>query len=123
MFYLLELRDSDGNDCTVYDIIVEAADQDSALDRAWSEIMKDYPDDEEDGGYGTFHPCDCECEHGVNPYQCEQECDGDQWECSHGGLLLNDHNVKSFETYAEALAAHARYHCLIDLTTTKETTR
>ena len=37
--YIIELRDSDGNDVTVYDVVVSAATRDEALDAMWAHIV------------------------------------------------------------------------------------
>jgi hypothetical protein len=124
MFYLFEVRDSDGNDCSVFDVIVEAETKETASAQLWKHLEEQYPDDEGDGGFGTFHACDCACDHFVGNGQtpvvgiCDDCADG--WECSHGGLTTNEdaagqYGPQEFATYNEALAAHARYHSLIDL--------
>ena len=56
-YYVTELRDSGGNDTTVYDLLIEAETTDAALDKAWAFIEDGWPTDEPDGGEGTFHPC------------------------------------------------------------------
>lgn len=60
--YIFELRESDGNDCTVYDAIVEADSSKQALALLADDLdsrakAKDW---ESDGNYGYFFPCDCE---------------------------------------------------------------
>jgi hypothetical protein len=122
-FWLFEVHDSDGNDNTIYDVIVSADTGDKASDTLWKYLDEQYPNDETDGGYGTYHPCDCECDHGKLS-DCEHGC-SDTWECSHGGLLTNedatgDYGPQEYETFADALANHARYHSLIDLTPDEE---
>lgn len=102
--YTIELRDSDGNDCTVYDVLVTAETPEKALDQVWDMIRKEWPKDEEDGGDGTYHPCDCVCDHRKRSV-CDRCQDG--WECSHGGLLVGT---------PEEGNQHAVYHSLIDLT-------
>lgn len=111
--YLATLRDSDGNDCTVYTLIIEASDRQGASDKAWKWIDAEWPDDEGDGGYGTFHPCDCVCDHqSLTPEEggiCDRCLDG--WECSHGGLLMEE--TQDFEEYPNhdaALAQVPNYH-------------
>lgn len=117
MFYVFEVRDSDGNDCTVFDALVEAKTFELASSRLWRHLAECYPDDESDGGYGTFHACDCKCDHGRPPFDCEH-C-AETWECSpHGGLLTNEDDVPAplvFATEAEARAHLAYYHSLIEL--------
>lgn len=111
-WWRVELRDSDGNDCWVYDCLVMADCADSAYDKVYSAIMKDFPDDESDGCEGTFHPCTCECDHGLKLGECEEdECaDASDYCDGHGGLLL-DEAEGPFETEEEAKAS--MYHSLI----------
>jgi len=104
-FYLIEVRDSDGNNCTVYDVIVSVPTRESALDAVMDHVTEMYPDDEPDGGYGTFHACDC--------HLYNEGSDGD---CSHGGVLIDDYNVEIYATRAQAMAARSISHVLVDLT-------
>lgn len=137
-YYLAEVRDSDGNDCTVLDVLMSAPTRGQAFDRLWQWVDKEYPDDEHDGSAGTYHTCDCECEHSRlarhESYRLRiphSSGDGicadctDSWECSHGGLLLPEYSVPEmlpeFATYKEARAAHTTYHTLVDLTDDEET--
>jgi hypothetical protein len=135
-YYLIELRDSDGNDCSVYDLLIEATDQDSALAKADAFIEEEYPDDESDGNGGTFHPCECAAwcakdhsiakanrcpAHGGTDETGETD-DDEESDCKtaercegHGGLLLAD-EPETFDTYDDVRAAHRFYHSLVDLT-------
>lgn len=73
MDFIIELRDSDGNDCSVSDILVSAPDADAAMDAAldWAtETLGGEPD----GDSGAYYDCDCAGE--------EPACDG------HGGWML-----------------------------------
>ncbi len=136
MFYYFEIRDTDGNDCRVYDCVVEAENEDKANDEVQASIMAAYPNDEEDGDGGTYHTCDCEqpeepednaadcdqCEviaiNGVNCH--ETGCPTyakylrakkafDNFECQgHGGITVSD--AQEFETEEQAVDAGARYH-------------
>jgi hypothetical protein len=117
-FHLFEVRDSDGNDCTVYDVLVRATTRERASRRLWAELRRWYPRDESDGGFGTYHACNCACEH-----RKRSVCDNcrESWECSHGGLLTNEdagghYGPREFMTEAEARAELAFYHTLVDLT-------
>ena len=111
-YYVIELRDSDGNDTTVYDLLIEAETKDTALDKAWKFVEEEWPNDEHDGGEGTYHPCDCACEHEKSEV-CDDCWDG--WECSHGGLLLDPYNVEEYPTHALAKQACSVYHNQIEL--------
>lgn len=122
MFYLIELRDSDGNDVSVYDLLIEAKSQEKAFDKADAYMVETWPDDESDGNLGTFHPCHCVCEHGFprDGIDCPHfddgnDCDTSTWECSHGGLLLSE-KPQSYSTHKLAMLDHSIYHCLVDLT-------
>ena len=121
-YFVIEVRDTDGNDCTVYDAVVYAPDKAAASERLWAELRSWYPEDEGDGGYGTFHTCNCECEHGCSPW--EDDAPGheagrcEHWECSHGGLVTDedgDGAPAEYQTRDEAMAAHRIYRSLIDL--------
>ena len=117
-YYLGEVRDSDGNDCTVYTVLVSAPSPADALDQVYGWIGDTWPDDEDDGGFGTFHPCECECEHGVAIGECDAEppC-GDNWECSHGGILGPEPDMlETYDTEDEARTAMPSYHVRVDLT-------
>jgi hypothetical protein len=122
MFYLFEVRDSDGNNCFISDAIVEAPTLNKASEALWEYLAEIYPTDDNDGGYGTFHACDCECEHASPVAPICDEC-SDHWECSHGGLLTNEdcgdteYGPKEFATYSDARAARKTtyFHSLIEL--------
>ena len=43
-YYIIEVRDSDGNDCTVFDALVSARTRDRALDKVWAYLEEMYPD-------------------------------------------------------------------------------
>ena len=122
--FLFEVRDSDGNDCTVYDVIVTASTRDEASKKLWVHLAEMYPDDESDGGYGTFHACDCACEHtvgnGMTPVVGVCDRCRDSWECSHGGLLTNEdvggeYGPQRFATFDAARAAHRTYRQLVEV--------
>lgn len=123
-FYIAEVRDSDGNDCTVYDALIAAESRDAASDKLWKYLEAAYPEDESDGGFGTYHPCDCVCDHNASPWDDDAKghetgrCGDQGWECSHGGLLTDEpETFAEYDTKVEARAEHAPYHILIDLTT------
>lgn len=100
MFYLAEIRESDGNDCTVYDAIVEADSQEAASDKLHKEIEAAWANLESDGGFGYFFPCDCpESEDGYS-------------DCSHGGILAPEpEGYEAYETFEKARDARRIYHC------------
>ena len=117
-FFLFEVRDSDGNDCTVFDVIVSAESREKASEKLWKHLDESFPDDESDGGFGTFHACDCACEH-RKTMVCAK-C-ADSWECSHGGLLTNEDadgeaGPREFATFEDADAERSRFHVFVDLT-------
>lgn len=96
-FYLYEIRDSDGNDCIVYDCIVEAADLDSAEDRIF-EHFDAFTTLDTDGDRGYYRECDC----AIPPTEI------DTWECSHGGISISAPEV--YETEDAAITACVYYH-------------
>ena len=114
MFFLFELRDSDGNDCSVSDLIIEAQTLDDAREKAGDALDDLFPEHESDGLWGTYAPCDCHCEHQSVGF-CELEaCDNEREtrECSHGGATVNgdDDTVKGYETFEEAREAGSKFH-------------
>jgi hypothetical protein len=110
-WWLVEVRESDGNDGSVTDFIVEAESKETAGDR----VMKVFTDagHEEDGSWGTFAPCDCECEH---TYGVCDDC-ADSWECSHGGASLPEpEDIQGpFDGPAQAKAAGSCYHSTVEM--------
>lgn len=98
--YIIEINDSDGNDCHVYDVVVSAPSRADALATVWRWINEEYPEDEPDGNGGTYHPCDC--------------ATSDD-EDSHGGLLVDTEGIAEFPDVQTAMSQR-RYHTLIDLT-------
>ena len=119
--WIFEVRDSDGNNSTVFDAIVSAETRELASDKLWAYLKEAYPNDESDGGYGTYHACDCAC-----PHRKKTICSrcSDSWDCSHGGLFTNEdcdgpYGPQEYPTAVEARDAYKRltyYHSLIDLT-------
>ena len=118
-YYLGEVRDSDGNDCTVYTVLVAATTSADACDQVFTWIGETWPEDEDDGSSGTFHPCDCECEHGKSIGECiaEPPC-CDNWDCSHGGVIGPEEPdmLEAYDTEDEARTAMPFYHVRVDLT-------
>lgn len=100
--YIVEIRESDGNDCTVYDCIVDAHSEQDAFDRVYAHFDEraEHEDWENDGGEGWYFPCDC------------TDADADACE-GHGGLMIGD--AEEFASRADAEHAHATityYHSL-----------
>jgi hypothetical protein len=87
-FFCFRMDDSDGNDNTVHDIIVEARNHKQALAH-----LSDYLDalckghehnaHMPDGSFGTFAPCDCHCDHQTIGF-CE-ECEDTPEACPECG--------------------------------------
>lgn len=116
-FYLVTFHETDGNDCTVYDTIVQVKDctwdeqsgkpcercKDEAFGIVCDAIAKRLDEDgraySEDGSFGFYFDCDSD-----GPYACTDECDG------HGGIVMRD--AEGFRTEAEAEAEQkaAYYH-------------
>ncbi len=75
MFTLYEIRETDGNDCTVFDCIVEGKDRedcDEQLGEHFDGLAKKH-NWESDGGWGYYFPCDCESPD--EPFDDPAECD------------------------------------------------
>jgi hypothetical protein len=143
MFYYYELRESDGNDCTVYDIVIEAGDRDAADTQIAEHFdaeakAKNWDADGSLGGY--MFPCDCEqptvpeeeipCPDcamlnidGVPCHEtgCPQDARirraqraADRFECDgHGGLSLSDATEHASEE--EALEECSMFHTRYEL--------
>lgn len=112
MFYLFELRDSDGNDCSVFDLIIEAPGVQAARERLEDAMRALYPNSEHDWDGSVWHPCNCSCDH-QSIGACE-ECEP-EWqdrECSHGGALVNaDKTIDQYyRTYDDAREAGSIWH-------------
>jgi hypothetical protein len=96
MFYLIVWHATDGNDCTVFDTIVEAETEDKALHLLCDKILDDAPEGTEcDNEFelACFFPCDC------GP---DAECDG------HGGTYIR--YIIEFDTLREAEDNKTCYH-------------
>lgn len=76
--YTVEIRDSDGNDCKVYDVVVAANSAEEARDHVFDWALENSPKGtEEDGDYGAYYSCDsCNCE--------SENCEG------HGGFSVGE---------------------------------
>jgi hypothetical protein len=95
--YLVTFQESDGNDCTVYDAVVEADNEDAAYGRVCdaieAQMKRDGTPYEDDGDFGFYFDCGGEC---------EGECDG------HGGIVMRE--AVAYATLEEAEAGRSRYH-------------
>lgn len=97
-WYLIEWQESDGNDCTVFDTVLCADSEESALnilgDAMERQAKENSTELESDGNHlGYYFPCSDDCSEG---------CEG------HGGTSLR--SVETFATEADARAAHSFYH-------------
>lgn len=100
--YIVEIRESDGNDCTVYDCIVEAESHDDALNKIYEhfDARAEREGWESDGGEGWYFPCDCDDDN-------SDACEG------HGGILIGE--PEEFASYDDAMGSHTKesyYHTL-----------
>jgi hypothetical protein len=98
MFYLIVWHESDGNDCTVYDTVVEAPTEDEALsllgDALEARMTANGTDFQEDGNHiGYYFNCS---------EDCPEDCEG------HGGTSLR--TVESYTTEVDARAMCSRWH-------------
>lgn len=74
--FTVEVRESDSNDCIVYDVVVDCDSKEEARNRAFDWAMSVAPKGtEEDGDFGAFYACDAE----------EEDC-----ECDHGGFTVGE---------------------------------
>lgn len=100
--YLVTFHETDGNDATVFDAIVEAADEQGAFCKVSDAIEADLTERgtsfETDGDCGVYFQCE---------EDCPEECDG------HGGIAMR--TAEPFETLEAAEKAqkaayfHSRY--------------
>jgi hypothetical protein len=105
MWYIVESRESDGNDCSVTDHIVEADDAEAAVNKVCDELERRATERgigmESDGGFGYYFECDCDIPEGEE----------DSWECSHGGVdVAEPDRVEAFRTLSATEAALVPYH-------------
>ena len=97
--FLITFHETDGNDCTVYDAIIEANTEEQALsilsyniERSLDDNKTPYSDDGSELGY--YFDCFDDC---------HEECEG------HGGIALR--TVESYETRKEAESEASKFHC------------
>ena len=95
MYYLVTFDETDGNDCTVYDTIIEAPSQKAALNTLSKHIEADLKGEWTDDGseFGYYFDCNSDC---------PEDCEG------HGGIGLRE--VEAHATEKDAQAARAPYH-------------
>jgi hypothetical protein len=105
--YLITWHESDGNDCTVYETIVEAVSEENALSVLAYQVEKmlnakgvEYSDDGSEFGY--YFECPDDCESLADAFDFE-ECG-----IHSGGIALRD--VQKFNTVPEARADMCNYH-------------
>jgi len=95
--YLITWHESDGNDCTVYDSIIEAESEEKALDTLHdqrNEKLKGRGEYEDDGNHlGFYFNC---------LEDCPEECEG------HGGTVHRE--TREYQTLEEAESNLASYH-------------
>jgi hypothetical protein len=105
MWYIVESRESDGNDCSVTDHIVEADDAKAAVNKVCNELERRATERgigmESGGGFGYYFECDCDIPEGEE----------DSWECSHGGVdVAEPDQVQAFATFDAVQVERALYH-------------
>ena len=95
--YLVTWHETDGNDATVYDTVVEAATEDAAYEAGSNEAYtySNVINMESDGDFGFYFPCDC-------PEDVEWDCPG------HGGIVMR--SAERFDTEDEARAEQRATH-------------
>ena len=112
-YYTVRIDDSDGNDNTVCDVVVEASDRKDAAVKVSDMIEVRLGDKVEgDGGFGFYYVCDCDI----------PEDEADTWECSHGGITVAEPHDNPlcgiegpFEDYDTAYSAIPSYHVKMDV--------
>lgn len=98
MWYLIVWHESDGNDCTVYDSIVQAPTEDEALtvlgEALEAQMRANGTSFFEDGNHlGYYFNC---------ADNCPEDCEG------HGGTSLR--TVESYTTEVDAKASRSKWH-------------
>lgn len=104
MIYLFELYDSDCNDCTVNDVLVQANNEEEAKEKICRYVEDTDPELEADGGYGWYYPC--------------KHDDTEDWCEGHGGVVLNEEAIEVWgdEVLEEVVEKSCKdYHILLDL--------
>ena len=82
MYYRITWHETDGNDCTVYETIVQASTEDSALEHLHTYLQQQCPEAEDGGGdfLDFYFPCDCDTNSDAYPDMCD----------GHGGTSLRE---------------------------------
>jgi hypothetical protein len=102
-YFLVTFHETDGNDTTVYDSVVEAETEDAAFGKVADSIAADLDK------AGTAYSEDGDC--GFY-FDCTEECNGAE-DCSHGGIVMR--SAEEFASLPEAIKAqeaiyyHSRY--------------
>lgn len=112
-YFWFRLDDSDGNDNSVYDLIVEARKYTQAVDRV-SEFLDRFVErsgHESDGMWGTYAPCNCHCDHQSIGFCDEAKCQraADRLDCSHGGVTIDVENPDTRTKHATHEDARRRH--------------
>lgn len=97
-WFLIVWHETDGNDCTVYDTVVEAATEDEALGKLGDALEKQMDANgteyQEDGNHlGYYFGCSDDC---------ADDCDG------HGGTSLRE--VTAYPTEDDARKDCSKWH-------------
>jgi hypothetical protein len=98
MWYLITWHETDGNDCTVYDTVVQADCADdalTALDAAIEQQLTEQGNPYSSGGNLVDFYFDCD-------EDCPEDCEG------HGGIALR--TIESYPTEAEARKQVSKWH-------------
>ena len=108
-FYLVSISDSDGNDNTILDYTVEADSKADAVEKTADAVEARAKENgigmESDGGFGWFYHCDCDI----------PEAEEETWECSHGGITINDGEEAVDGPFdSESEARKARHELMLD---------
>jgi len=108
-YFLYEIRETDSNDCAVYDCIVTAATEDEANEQVGEHFaaMAKAKGWESDGNFCSYYfPCDCEQPEG--PFDDPSECD--QCEVlSINGVACHETECPTYRRYKRDLKAYERW--------------
>jgi len=107
--YLFELRESDGNNCTVYDCIIEAESAQEALEELSADLDSRAKRGgwESDGFCGYYFPCDCQNE---EPEAPPVPCDSCAM-LSINGVACHEAGCPREARYRREMRAYDRFDC------------